>query len=193
MPRPKDFNEDELLNKALNLFWSKGYHATSAQDLVKELGISRSSLYNTYADKHALFCQALKQYQAQNTQAVLDLLKNTGDPDKAIRELLGLVIKESEEDTLAKGCFMVNTAVELASHDQEIADMVKTNNQSVEDALTQTIERGQHGGYFKTQNHPRAIARFIFNIINGLRVSARSGAGSEVLEDTVRVALSALN
>lgn len=192
MARNKDFDEDELLGKAVDLFWDKGYHATSAQDLVDGLGISRSSIYNTYTDKKTLFSKALRQYQGKNTSAVLTLLGNADNPAEAIKQVLYGVIRESEEDKLAKGCFMVNTAIELSSHDKEIAELVSENNQSVEDALTSVIEKGQHLGQFKTALPARALARFIFSTISGLRVSARSGAGSSVLEDIVRVALSAL-
>jgi TetR/AcrR family transcriptional repressor of nem operon len=192
MARNKDFDEDELLGKAVDLFWDKGYHATSAQDLVDGLGISRSSIYNTYTDKKTLFSKALRQYQGKNTSAVLTLLGNADNPAEAIKQVLYGVIRESEEDKLAKGCFMVNTAIELSSHDKEIAELVSENNQSVEDALTSVIEKGQHQGQFKTALPARALARFIFSTISGLRVSARSGAGSSVLEDIVRVALSAL-
>jgi TetR/AcrR family transcriptional repressor of nem operon len=193
MARNKDFDEDELLGKAVNLFWDKGYHATTAQDLVDGLGLSRSSIYNTYTDKKTLFIKALGQYQSQNTSVVLTMLNNAGDAELAIAAILHGVIRESEEDKLARGCFMVNTAIELSSHDKEIGELVAQNNQSVEDALTKTIEKGQHDGQFKTSAHPRALARFIFSTISGLRVAARSGADSYVLEDIVRVALSALH
>lgn len=193
MARKKEFDEDKLLDKAVNLFWDKGYHATSAQDLVDGLGINRSSLYNTYTDKKTLFTKSLRQYQSKNTNAVLSMLKNAGNAEEAITQLLYAVIKESEEDTLAKGCFMVNTAVELSSHDKEIGELVNKNNLSVEDALAQIIEKGQHDRQFKTTTNSRALARFIFSTIGGLRVSARAGAGREVLEDIVTVALSALH
>jgi len=192
MARNKDFDEDELLGKAVDMFWDKGYHATSAQDLVDGLGISRSSIYNTYTDKKTLFTKALQQYQDKNTGAVLTMLNNAGDAEEVIKQILYGVIRESEEDTLAKGCFMVNTAIELSPHDKDIAGLVAKNNQSVEDALTKIMEKGQREGRFNTYLHPKAAARFIFSTITGLRVSARSGADMSVLEDVVRVALSAL-
>lgn len=193
MARKKEFDEDRLLDKAVALFWDKGYHATSAQDLVDGLGINRSSLYNTYTDKRTLFTKSLRQYQAKNTNAVLSMLKNVVDAQEAISQILHGVIKESEEDTLAKGCFMVNTAVELSSHDKEIGALVTENNQSVEDAFARTIEKGQADGQFTKAKDARALARFVFSTISGLRVSARAGADKQTLEDIVQVALLALN
>jgi TetR/AcrR family transcriptional repressor of nem operon len=192
MARKKEFDEDELLEKATNLFWRKGYNATSAQDLVDELKINRSSLYNTYSDKKTLFQKALKKYQEQQTQAVLDLLNNADDPEKAIQQVFDDLVKDSNEDTTARGCFMVNTAVEIAGQDEEIGALVHANNRSVEDALTAAIEKGQKMGHFSTKNSARAYARFLFGSINALRVIARSGADKSALNDVARIALASL-
>ena len=192
MARKKEFDEDELLEKATNLFWRKGYNATSAQDLVDELKINRSSLYNTYSDKKTLFQKALKKYQEQQTKAVIDMLNNADDPEKAIKQVFDNLVKESCEDTAAKGCFMVNTAVEIAGQDQEIGALVHANNKSVEDALTAIIEKGQKIGQFSTKNTARAYARFLFGSINALRVIARSGADKSALADVSGIALTSL-
>src|SRR3569833_2097842 len=113
MARKKEYDEDELLDKATNLIWRKGYNATSAQDLVDELKINRSSLYNTYSDKKTLFQKALKKYQEQQTKAVIDMLNKADDPEKAVKQVFDNLVKESNEDTVARGCFLVNTAVEI--------------------------------------------------------------------------------
>lgn len=192
MARKKEFDENELLEKATNLFWRKGYNATSAQDLVDELKINRSSLYNTYSDKKTLFQKALKKYQDQQTKAVVDMLSKADDPEKAIKEVFDSLVKESSEDDIARGCFMVNTAVEIAGQDKEIGSLVHANNKSVEDALTAVIEKGQKMGQFSTKNTARAYARFLFGNINALRVIARSGADKGALSDITGIALASL-
>lgn len=192
MARKKKFDEEELLEKATNLFWRKGYHATSAQDLVDELRINRSSLYNTYSDKKTLFEKALKKYQEQQTNAMVKMLTEADDPEKAIKKVFAILVKESNEDDIAKGCFMVNTAVEIAGQDQQIGALVRANNQSVEDALTAVIERGQKMGQFSTKNTARAYARFLFGSINALRVIARSGSDKSALNDVACIALASL-
>jgi TetR/AcrR family transcriptional repressor of nem operon len=192
MARKKDFDEDELLEKAVNIFWDKGYCATSAQDLVDGLGINRSSLYNTYTDKRTLFTKSLKHYQDKQTTAVLSLLNNADDIHKVIKEIFDRIIQESVKDDLTKGCFMVNTAVELSSHDPEVKDLVNLNNQSVVDALTRAIEKGQKSGQINQDSAPLAVARFIFSTISGLRVTARSGADEKTLKDIVSVTLQSL-
>ena len=192
MARKKEFDEDELLEKATNLFWRKGYNATSAQDLVDELNINRSSLYNTYTDKKTLFQKSLKKYQEQQTGALIEMLDKAKDPDKAIKKLFADLIKESKEDTAARGCFMVNTAVELGGNDEDIGAIVHSNNKSVVDALAGIIERGQQMGQFSAKNSPLAYARFLFGNINALRVVARSGADKKALNDIADIALSSL-
>lgn len=192
MARQKEFDEDELLEKAVGLFWQKGYNATSAQDLVDCLGINRSSIYNTYTDKRTLFKKSLNHYQVKQTNAMIAMLGKAENAKKVLKQIFSDLIRESDEDPLLKGCFMVNTAVELAGHDAEIGDIVNKNNKSVEDALTKLIEKGQHDGQFSTKGDARAFARFIFGNITAIKVAARSGTPKNALEDMAEIALSAL-
>lgn len=192
MARKKDFDEDELLGKAAELFWRKGYNGTSAQDLVDCLNINRSSLYNTYTDKRTLFKRTLSLYQTQQTGAMLSMLAKATDPEATVKQIFDDLVKESVEDQLLKGCFMVNTAVELAGQDKEIGDMVNNNNLSVENALAKLIENGQKQGQFGTQKTARTLARFVFANISGLRVAARTGADVQTLRDIADVAIAAL-
>jgi TetR/AcrR family transcriptional repressor of nem operon len=192
MARKKEFDEDELLEKAVNLFWKKGYHATSAQDLVDGLGINRSSLYNTYTDKRTLFTKSLKMYQQQRTGVMISTLQQSHNIAETIKQIFNNIIDEDMADTMKKGCFMVNTAVELSGQDQEINDIVTANNQSVEDALTAAIEKGRQSGLVLNPEPSRAIAQFIFATISALRITSRSGAGRQVMQNIANVALYSL-
>ena len=192
MARKKEFDEDELLEKALNLFWKKGYHATSAQDLVDSLGINRSSLYNTYTDKRTLFIKSLKRYQQQRTGLMISTLQQSQHIGETIKQIFNNIIDEDMADSMKKGCFMVNTAVELSMQDAEINDIVNANNQSVEDALVASIEKGRQSGQFLNPLSSRAIAQFIFATISALRVTSRSGAGRQVMQNIADVALYSL-
>jgi TetR/AcrR family transcriptional repressor of nem operon len=192
MARKKEFDEKVLLDKAVALFWRKGYHATSAQDLVDELGISRSSLYDTYTDKRNLFMESLKLYQQCNTNAVIALADGSRDAEQTVREIFQNIIKESTENQVTRGCFMVNTAVELSGQDKEIGDLINQNNKTVEDALTRLVKKGQADGQFSSGKTARAFARFLFSSISGLRVAARSGIDKKVMSDIVEVTMAAL-
>src|ERR1700743_1113257 len=103
MARTKDFDENEVLQKAMNLFWYKGYNGTSMQDLVDGLGISRSSLYDTFGDKHALFMRALENYQVITSQNLRAIVANSATTKQAISKILGNIVKELVADEEHKG------------------------------------------------------------------------------------------
>jgi TetR/AcrR family transcriptional regulator, transcriptional repressor for nem operon len=192
MARSKAFNEDCVLDKAVDLFWCNGYHATSAQNLVDGLEISRSSLYDTYGDKYNLFIKALEHYSKTKTAATIKELQSIEDPEQMIRQIFKNAVKESLDDAEGKGCFMVNTAIELAPHDKKIAALVNQNLLAAEDALYAAIKKGQDNGQFSSAHNARALARFMQNSIIGIRVAARSGGDKKMYDDIVRVALGTL-
>jgi TetR/AcrR family transcriptional repressor of nem operon len=192
MARTKVFDEETVLNKAVNLFWEKGYNGTSAQDLVDELGISRSSLYDTYGDKYQLFKNSLLQYRKQFAGAMIEMIDTSDDFGKTLKDIFQYVVNESLQQKYSKGCFMVNSSVELAPHNLEIAEIVNANMQDIEDALFRLIKKGQEVGQFSNSHTPRSLARFVFNAISGLRVASKSGAEKKVFDDIVKVTLSAL-
>ncbi len=192
MARTKEFDEKAVLNKAVDLFWTKGYHATSAQDLVSGLGISRSSLYDTYGDKHSLFVRALKQYRQDRINEVIEMLHRTEDAEEYIRSLFNGIKNQALADTCAKGCFMVNSTVELAPVDAEIAGIVNSILQDFEDALCAAVKKGQDAGVFTMQQSARSLARFLSNVVNGLRVTVKTNTSNKVLDDIVAVSLSVL-
>jgi len=193
MARTKDFDETEVLNKAIAIFWHKGYNGTSMQDLVDGLGISRSSLYDTYGDKHTLFVKALESYQKAGSAKVCAIANSSGPAKETIKKLLELVIGELLGDKMQKGCFMVNAEVEVAPHDAEVSKMVCQNDQQVEDAFYKVIKEGQESGEIANRQDARALARFTFNTIKGLRVTAKSTTDKTMFDDIIRLALSALD
>src|SRR6267378_1891032 len=91
MARTKDFDENEVLTRAMNLFWSRGYNSTSMEDLVSGLGISRSSLYATYTDKHTLFIKALENYQHVGHLKIQEIIKSPGPAKETVRKLIELI------------------------------------------------------------------------------------------------------
>lgn len=192
MARVKEFDEDAVLDKAVALFWTKGYNGTSAQDLVDYLGISRSSLYGTYGDKHTLFLKALQRYREKNSAAFLKLVKASDDAGESIKKIFNALVDESFNYEIPKGCFMVNSAVELAPHDIEIAEMVKGDAKDAETALSIAVQKGKDSGQFSNPASAQSLARFLFNNISGMRVAARAGADREVLDDIVKNLLYAL-
>ena len=193
MARTKDFDENEVLCKAIQIFWHKGYNGTSMQDLVDGLGISRSSLYDTYTDKHTLFVKALESYQDTGAGKIQEIINNSGSAKATIKQLLEFVINELLGDKQQKGCFMVNAEVEVAPHDAEINDLVCKNDQQMEDAFYLVIKKGQDNGEIKKNQDARALSRFIFNTVKGIRVTAKSTSDRTVFDDIIRLTVLALD
>jgi len=193
MARSKDFDESEVLTKAIQLFWYKGYNGTSMQDLVDGLGISRSSLYDTYGDKHALFIKALERYKELASGKMCNIVSNTASAKEAIKQLFEFTTIELLSDDQHKGCFMVNTAVEVAPHDKEVGNLVCQNDQQLEDAFYQAIKKGQQSGEISSRQDARALARFIFNSVKGIRVSAKSTSDKRIFDDIIKLTMSVLD
>jgi TetR/AcrR family transcriptional regulator, transcriptional repressor for nem operon len=193
MARTKDFDENEVLAKAIKLFWQKGYNGTSMQDLVDGLGISRSSIYDTFGDKHQLYLKALCTYR-QHAIAVRDRILNASVPAKAaIRQLMNLTIDQMIRDKQHKGCFLVNSAVENAPHDKETNAIICQNDRELENAFSEVIKRGQTNGEIASKQDPRALARFLFNNIVGIQVTAKSAADKAAFDDIVNLTMSVLD
>lgn len=192
MARTKDFNEEEVLEKALNIFWQKGYNGTSMQDLVDGLGISRSSMYDTYTDKYTLFIKSLERYAERSFRMMKEEFDQSPSPKTAIKKVLQSIVHDSLFDKVHQGCFAVNACVENAPDDKTITRIVNENMRTAEEFFYQAIKMGQETGEISNRNDARTLARFVVNTINGIRVSAKAGLGKEVYDDIVKIALSVL-
>ncbi|HVS93991.1 MAG TPA: TetR/AcrR family transcriptional regulator [Mucilaginibacter sp.] len=193
MARTKDFDEDEVLQKAMNLFWLKGYNATSMQDLVDGLGISRSSLYDTYGDKHTLFIRALERYRESAQQKLSKIIDEAPTAREGIRRMLEYTIKELAGDKEQKGCFLVNAAVEVAPHDAEVNKMLCENDGRMEEFLFALIQKGQESGEITNKSDAKTLADFIFNNIKGMRVTARAVSDRAFFDDMIGLTMSVLD
>jgi TetR/AcrR family transcriptional repressor of nem operon len=192
MARTKDFDENEVLKKAVDIFWLKGYSATSMQDLVDGLGISRSSLYDTYGDKHTLFMKALESYQSVNSEKFACVINSDKPAKETVKSLLEFVIGGLLNDKSQKGCFMVNAEVEVALHDKEVSEVIQKNDQQVEEAFYAVIQKGRQNGEIANNQDARALARFMFNTVKGIQVTAKSTCDRAVFDDIINTALMVL-
>jgi TetR/AcrR family transcriptional repressor of nem operon len=192
MARIKEFDEAAVLDKALKLFWNKGYNGTSAQELVTELGISRSSLYDTFGDKRSLFLKALKQYETNNTAVMVKMANESTDALKTIRQIFQTLLQDSILDTQNMGCFVVNTAIELSSHDPEIKEIISENLRLTEEAFFTVLKKGKKSNQINANIDPRSTARFLLNNVMGLKVSFRAGQSKKSIEDVIKLTLASL-
>lgn len=192
--RSREFEPDEIADAAMQVFWQRGYAATSIQDLTEGTGLSRSSLYNAFKSKHGLYQQALRRYHELSAVNVI-LLSESGPAKVLIRQLLMRIVEDELGDAKQRGCFAANASLELAAQDQEVAELVAQNLLRLEKALEKLLTRGQQEGDITQANNPRALARFMVNTIQGIRVLSKGSASQgrrQRLLDVVDVAMSAL-
>lgn len=192
MARTKNFNQEEVLDKAVQLFWRKGYNATSANDLVKELGLSRSSLYDTYGDKKTLFVNSLNRYRKTVVTEMIKIIDNSTDVKSTLKDIFRLIIEQDIEAKIPKGCFIVNSAVELSSYDHEIAKIVELNQLGIEEALEKAIIKGQKNGTVSNIQKATDLAKFFYNSIVGIRVSMKYSKFRTSLDAITKINLSIL-
>ena len=124
MPWEKSFDEEEVIDKAMEIFWEKGYEPASMADLIEGTGINRGSLYNAFGGKEQMFIRSLLKYDHANRREVLAQLEALDDPKEAFHRLFEGLVKEASSDTHKKGCFMINTALNLSAHPKEIQKIV---------------------------------------------------------------------
>lgn len=170
MARTKAFDEAIILDKALRLFWCKGYEATSMQDLVDGLGLSRSSIYDTFGDKRNLFLKTVELYRRQQARDLIQFLQNAPLTLQSIEGLLQATAEECIRDADRKGCFMVNTSLELLNRDPEIEQAVTQNNGQMEGAFREFLTNLQHQGALASHKSPVDLARFLLSSLSGLKV-----------------------
>jgi len=191
MARPREFDRNEALDKAINIFWLQGYDGTSVQDLVDTMGIQRGSLYAAFGDKHQLFLEALDRYEQAFHCQLLELLRSSAK--EGIRQLFAQVVVDCSCDRGNKGCFITNTAVGLSQGDAETAVRIQANFLRMENAFAEALERARISGELTDEHEPRALARFLTNSLQGLRVLSKSSIAPEVLAEVVSVSLSVLD
>jgi len=190
MARPKAFDRDAVLEKAMQTFWERGYEATSIRDLVTATGINRGSLYATFGDKRRLFQDVLAHYDRQVVRQAIARLEAPGASKPAIVEHFRELAAADGAD--CRGCLMTNAAVELGIRDPELRCQIAANFQRVEDAFFKALTRAQDKGEIGAAADTRAIARHLTCTMQGLRALSKLRPDPTVLQSIVAVALSVL-
>jgi TetR/AcrR family transcriptional regulator, transcriptional repressor for nem operon len=190
--RTKEFEPEKALDSAMDLFWRRGYEATSVHDLLAEMGIGRGSMYGTFGDKRALFLAALDRFEETRVSRANEILESSTSAVQGIKRLFETTIEGLVAYEPRRGCLLANTAVELAPHDEEVAGRISRYVGRTEEAFEQALVRGRATGEIPADKDPKALARFLVNTLHGVRVLARAGVDRAVLDDSVRTALEVL-
>ncbi|MGW0547427.1 TetR/AcrR family transcriptional regulator [Streptomyces altiplanensis] len=193
MARPREFDEVRAVDAAMRAFWTAGYEGTSTQDLCEATGLGRSSIYNTFKSKRDLFGRALARYMEVKNAGLSELMESGLPVRQKIRAQFQRVIDEEfERGPGGGGCLVVNTAVEVAARDREVAGDLARDYQVRLAVIRTAIEAGQRDGDIARDKDPAALAHFVIATIAGLRISARVTPQRSVLESVADAAVSAL-
>ena len=199
MPRTREFDVEAAVGAAMELFWERGYEATSVDDLVARLGIGRGSLYAAFGSKHALYLRAVDRYRCEHVGAALAALDDrAAEIRPTLRRFFDALVDEAlgepgRGDAPRRGCFMVNATTERAACDAEVAARVRANAATMEAALEAAVRRAQARGEVAAGKDARALARFLTMAVQGLRVAGAAAPSRAALTDMVRLTLAALD
>ncbi|GIP00611.1 TetR family transcriptional regulator [Paenibacillus lautus] len=190
MARSKEFEENEVLDKAMRLFWEQGYEKTSMTELVEHMGIHRRSLYDTFGDKHSLFLKAMERFDDKISAALAGEVKRSKTASEALQFIFSFMI-DGDEDSPA-GCLMVNSAVELAARDVEVDSKATKAFTTAEQLLKEIILWGQREGEFTSTYNAEELAEYLHNVWIGLRVIARTSVSKEKLHRITHISMKLL-
>jgi len=192
MARQREFDREAALDRAMTAFWSKGYAATSIEDLVAHMGIQRGSLYGTFGDKRTLFLTALDRYQSVVARELVEALDAPGSGIEAIRQFFHLRVEGSLNRRRPPGCLVTNSAVELSGRDRGATAKVGGSLARIEAAFLRALERARAAGELTASHDLRTLARFLTSSAQGLSVMARTARDRAMLEGVVGIVLSVL-
>jgi len=192
MARPREFDEEAVLDAAVQCFWTRGYEATSVRDLIEETGITGASLYNAFGDKRALYERALDHYVEGS---ISDRIRRCEDlaPREAIGAFFSEILRRSLGDRQHKGCMLVNAALDVAPHDPDVQKIVAGVLVRMEAFFFNCVRAGQADGTITRSLSAENIARHLLGVLMGVRVLARVRPERALLEGVVVAALALLD
>lgn len=184
MARPREFEEDAVLDAALERFWAHGFDATSMRDLIDCTGLTGASLYNAFGDKRSLYRKALDHYVQRGIRERLERCQGL-PPRQAIESFFTEVLRRSLEDPQHKGCMLVNAALDVPPDDIELRQAVAEVLRLIESFLRDTIAAGQADGSIRAIPPAADMARHLLGVLTGMRVLARVRPEKDLLEGIV--------
>ena len=185
MPKVVQFNREETLENVLKVFWEKGYMATSMQDIVDASGLNRSSIYNSFGSKEALYLEALKQYQIHQKSYTAACRACSPSAFQQLKAFFDNMIPSILDDKNPKSCFYLNAATELNSLDANAKQLLQGNKEQFEGMLKDLVVIAQAAGEIKASLDPSATAALLYNLISGIRINSSLNPDRTYLQNLI--------
>jgi len=182
--REKQFNHDEALENALNVFWAKGFEATSMQELVDAMGVNRASMYQSYGNKDKLFNSAFDAYRQASLRFIEEQLSIDDSAIKSLKQLLVTLTTKSLDNNYS-GCFVGNSAAELAPHNAEVAEKIRQFWLQLESLISLSLHKAVTQNELSDKADVQQLASFINSILQGLLIKTKANIGSNSIQKDI--------
>lgn len=192
MARTREFDEGKVLEAAMQLFWEKGYEATSLSDLTSRMGIQRPSIYSTFGDKKELFEAALRRYTTSRAADIRARLQSHVSVKQSFATFFEEVIQAEYTKDLSNGCFCINTMVELAPHDERFEILTREHQLYLAVIFQETIERGVQAGELEADTDAKSLAQALIVSLIGLTVMMKSQPQRSFVDNAIATTLTLL-
>jgi TetR/AcrR family transcriptional repressor of nem operon len=192
MARTKEFDPDRALKIAIEVFWRLGYEHTSLDTLMREMGISKQSLYDTFGDKRSIYIRAMSLYRDDTNGSLRKLFAREKSVRKGFAKLFQAMIRENKAQH-ERGCLLMNANLSRAVDDVEIREFLRDNQRQVEEIFVVAFVDAQERGEIGAEKNPVTLAKFFVATVQGMRALARLNHDREELESISTVALAALD
>ncbi|MBA2611236.1 MAG: TetR/AcrR family transcriptional regulator [Bacteroidetes bacterium] len=193
MPKYKQFDKDKVLEAASNVFHEKGYNGTSIDEILTATGLSRSSLYDSFKDKHNLYLQSLEFYKESNDKKFQSVDEKNLNGFQKLETMFKGVVNHLVENPDDNGCLLVNAAAEMSKQCFKTSQVICNNKDEVQNLFSSWISDAEQKKVLKLNKPAKIYGQFLYNTLCGLRVMSQSGAGKTELNNVVKVALDSLN
>jgi TetR/AcrR family transcriptional repressor of nem operon len=177
--RPREFDEGQVLDAVMSVFWRQGYEATSMADLLAATGLHKGSLYQAFGDKHSLFITALRRYIENLRSEIGNALLSADTAFDGIRNAMRKAVEMSVDEDCNPGCLVLNTLVEKGSHDPEIMQVLKDARTTRVRMITRGVEACQQEGSLRSDWPAGRITAMVETVVAGLAVTLKGPIGPE--------------
>lgn len=171
--RPRQFDTDAALDRAMLVFREKGYHSASISDLSEAMQLTAGSIYKAFSDKRGLFLQVFARYTSLRNQALRQRLVQQPDGRARIADLLRFYLESASDIEGRRGCLVVGSAIELQVLDTELAELVRVALQRNQQSILQLLEQGQQDGSVNPQHDAEALGGVLLCLVLGMRVAGK--------------------
>jgi TetR/AcrR family transcriptional regulator, transcriptional repressor for nem operon len=192
MARPREFDVDEALTKAMFVFWEHGFHCTTFEQLTESMELRKQSVYGAFGDKRFLFIKSLELYRQQTIQQLEDAISQPGSALLILEGIYRNAIRPMNERECPEGCLIANTALEFGLADEDIAKEVSKLFSALERLFVRLVARGQKCGEITTDIEAELLAQSIINTLSGFRVLEKAGVPNDKIQNILRLSIKLL-